>query len=119
MCPRRRILTDEERKQRKRDAWAKLDENCKRQSGERRGTPDDWKKAFFSKLGKEFATDNENLCLLGLKEMPSTLKALTRAWKTKMREVHPDREGGSHEACVVVNAAYEELTNQIKKEQVS
>ncbi|MBL8290208.1 MAG: hypothetical protein JNN08_00155 [Bryobacterales bacterium] len=39
-------------------------------------------------------------------EPPSTLEQVTKAWKEKIREVHPDLTGGDGEAAKNLNAAY-------------
>jgi len=49
-----------------------------------------------------------DLVILGLTEMP-TKEGLTRAYRLKSREVHPDIKGGSHTKFIAVRAAYDRL----------
>lgn len=55
-----------------------------------------------------------DLMLLNLTEMPTDERALTRAYRLQSRVVHPDADGGSHDAFLALNAAYERLKLKVK-----
>lgn len=53
-------------------------------------------------------TESDDLQILGLAELPATLRELQKARNSAMLKVHPDR-GGSNEQAVQVQEAYENL----------
>src|SRR3989337_1609221 len=106
----RKLLTDEERAERKRKSWDKI-LNGQRREGVTPGNPDDWINAFRSRFGFGDITFrgaiSAAVTYFGLVS-GFTLGDLKSAFKKKIRQVHPDY-GGSDEESRKCLSYYDEL----------
>lgn len=75
-----------------------------------RGSEEEWKRVagLLSKTGSQESL----LKTLGLKDMPKTKAALSKAWKKAMLKAHPDK-GGDTKQAQKINAAYQELLGRL------
>ena len=107
-------LTDEERKQRKKDSWDKI-LNGQRRPGAVPGSVEGWRKAFNLRVGLGIGNLNVNsdaiLDYFGL-EAGYGEQELKKARKKKMFNVHPDR-GGTHQEVLECTELYEELLKRL------
>jgi hypothetical protein len=83
------------------------------------GNPSQWRAAAGE--GFTFVADPEpttrrvdaDLTVLGLADMPESLRRLHVAWRFASLAAHPDAPGGSHDAFIAVGQAYERLKRRI------
>jgi hypothetical protein len=95
--------------------WESLDPYAKpddRDQWER--VPNAWEHEFDGRRPHSGSSHPPWAAVLGV-PWPATLDQVKAAYRGKAKEVHPDR-GGSHEAAVVLNRAYEEALKMLTRD---
>ena len=112
------LLTEEQKRERKRAAFAKVVAGKPNPSG-RRGSPEVWASIADELMNEYFpgvvftspataSRENKLLALLNLTALPSSLEELKTARNKALMTAHPDK-GGTAEATREVLRAYGEL----------
>jgi hypothetical protein len=102
---------DEKEKERKKKSAQRVFDRYKRYKDGPAGSPDQWARQAENVL-KPVA--GGNLALLGLSEMPETIKELKAARRKAMLANHPDR-GGDETKAAAINRAYDQLAKHFDK----
>ena len=100
-------MTEEERAERKRNAW-----NPNQFNKGRPGSSNNWKRAAVA-LACVSDEMTEFLIVLNLVSMPVNKKELVRARNAAMNTHHPDK-GGSVEMAKRINDAFEKLSKRLE-----
>lgn len=109
----RKVLTPEEREQKRKERNRKLFEKYKTFEGDEKGNPDQWREAFLKRMEGGSVNIEENLQLLGLETMPNSENDLKKAYREAMKKSHPDK-GGSDDLAAKINEAFEALKERFK-----
>ena len=106
--------------ERRRKSWADVKSGAAYKQynpndGHGRGSTEQWQRTADARLGGHLVAAPKldgDLVLLGLTEIPATVKLLDRAYRLASRTAHPDG-GGSDEAFIALAAAYDRLKVRI------
>ena len=85
--------------------------NYKSSNG-KKGNADEWRKKA-ERIKMKIKNADEALVLLGLNEVPTTIKDLNKARRKAMLKAHPDH-GGSDAQAQLVNQAYDQIKARIE-----